>query len=57
MSVRISYRIQRLAAGSVLVSLLGSPVAAQGTAQPAGPRPVAAGAAQAPTAAVSSGSS
>jgi pilus assembly protein CpaC len=45
MSVRISYRIQRLAAGSVLVSLLGSPVAAQGTTQPAGPRPAAAGAA------------
>jgi pilus assembly protein CpaC len=45
MSVRSSYRIQRLAAGSVLVGLLASPVAAQGTAQPAGTRPIAAGAA------------
>jgi pilus assembly protein CpaC len=45
MSVRISYRIQRLVSGSVLVSLLASPAAAQGTAQPAGTRPVATGAA------------
>ena len=44
MSVRISYRIQRLAAGSVLVSLLASPAAAQGTAQPVGTRPATASA-------------
>jgi pilus assembly protein CpaC len=43
MSVRFSCRIQRLAAGSVLVSLLASPAAAQGTVQPAGPRGAAAG--------------
>lgn len=36
MSVRLSYQIQRLAAGAVLVTLLAPPVAAQGTAQPAG---------------------
>ena len=52
MSVRIvSYPIQRLAAGAMLVCLLGSPIAAQGTAQPAAqPR-------RRPTAAASSGSS
>jgi pilus assembly protein CpaC len=34
MSVRVSYWIQRLAAGSMLVSVLASPAAAQATAQP-----------------------
>src|SRR5436190_18329180 len=43
MSVRFSCRIQRLAAGSVLVSLLAAPAAAQGTVQPAGPRGAAVG--------------
>ena len=37
MSIRVSYRIQRLVAGATLVSLLGRPLAAQGTAQPTAP--------------------
>ena len=49
MSVGISCRIQRLAAGSVLVSLLASPAAAQGMVQPLSPREAAAGTAAPPT--------
>jgi len=50
MSVGISCRIQRLAAGSVLVSLLASPAEAQGMVQPLSPREAAAGTAAPPTA-------
>jgi pilus assembly protein CpaC len=49
MSVRISCRIQRLAAGSVLVGLLASPAAAQVIAQQAGPRAAAESAAASAT--------